>query len=317
MPSKFPTNPCFDRHPLPVLVPHAPTFGPQEGNTVFQAVFQGTIIRNEPAYRPRPVSITGYHRYSGGSYDAFVKVSALEAIADRARRAAPHEMIGYLVGRPFRDAKGAYVFVTDAIFAESARCGPVTVETTFDDERDFAATLLADHPLGEKVGWFHSHPFYMPSYSPTDLENQRFWSEPFQLGLLACLDQTGAVTIVAFRGPEAEEVNPPYMTSGRSHNHVPPFRPVPAIENREIAPKAATPTDRSINRRPSLALMTFAVAALFPIVNLIGVWLVIQEIRKGRDGAAGPSPAISNVAPPMKSDGQPIQAVSQPDGKHP
>ena len=73
---------------------------------MFRAVFQGTIIRNEPAYRPRPVTMPGCHKFTAGAYDAFVGRSALEAIAAKTRQAAPNEMIGYLVGRPFRDAIG-------------------------------------------------------------------------------------------------------------------------------------------------------------------------------------------------------------------
>src|SRR5262245_42695962 len=126
---------------------------------MFHTVFQGTIIRSEPAYRPRPVTVPGYHKFSNGAFDAFVALSALEAIAEKARQAAPNEMIGDLVGRPFRDAKGSYAVVTEAVFAESARCGPVTVETSLDDEQGLLKTLLANHPLAERLGWFHSHPF--------------------------------------------------------------------------------------------------------------------------------------------------------------
>ena len=103
------------------------------------------------------------------------------------RRTAPNETIGHLIGRPFRDAKGPYAIVTDAVLANSARRGPVTVETSLDNERGLLDTLLTKHPTTEKLGWFHSHPFPMPSYSNTDAENQRFWSEPYHLGLLANL----------------------------------------------------------------------------------------------------------------------------------
>jgi len=254
---------------------------------MFRAVFHGTIIRNEPAYRPRPVTMPGYHRFSNGNYDAFVALSALEAIADKARQAAPNEMIGYLVGRPFRDAKGPYAVVTEAIFAESARCGPVTVETSLDDERRLLSTLLADHPLAERLGWFHSHPFFMPTYSPTDLENQRFWSEPYQLGLLACLDRAGGVSIFAFRGPEAETIRPAYTPSCSSTSTcVPTFQPMRGMEHRKTTAKTAPPTEQTTRRRLLPALLTLAVAVIWPIVYLIGVWMIVQAMREGRDSPA-------------------------------
>src|ERR1051326_818729 len=207
MQSRLPRSNCSGPQPPPALPRQSP-FSNLEGidAMMFRTVFQGTIIRNEPAYRPRPESMPDYHRFCSDEYDAFVAHSALEAIAAKARQKAPNEMIGYLAGRPFRDARGASAVVTEVIFAESARCGPVTVETSLDDEKKLLKTLGTEHPLAERLGWFHSHPFFMPTYSPTDLENQRFWSEPYQLGLLACLDGAG-VSIFAFRGREGKDAH--------------------------------------------------------------------------------------------------------------
>jgi proteasome lid subunit RPN8/RPN11 len=298
---------------------------------MFRAPFQGTIIRNEPAYRARPVTVPGYHKFSNGEYDAFVQLSTLEVIADKARQAAPNEMIGYLVGRPFCDAKGPYAVVTDAIFAQSARCGPMTVETTLDDERGLLTTLLVDHPLAERLGWFHSHPFFMPTYSPTDLENQRFWSEPYQLGLLACLDPAGSVSIFAFRGPEAEAIHPPYTTSGGDSNRVPTFRPMRAMQNRKATPKPALPTKQKRQRRYSLTVLTLAVGVVWPIVYLIGVGMLVQAIQEGRNTAARTTTVARNgtasagalnnrdpvevASPEASNDATPPKSVQRPTQK--
>jgi proteasome lid subunit RPN8/RPN11 len=258
----------------------------------------------------------GYHKFSNGGYDAFVAFRALEAIADRAREAAPNEMIGYLVGRPFRDAKGPYAVVTDAIFAESARCGPVTVETTFDDEQRLLTTLLAHYPLAERLGWFHSHPFFLPTYSQTDLENQRFWSEPFQLGLLACLDQAKSVSIFAFKGPEAEAIFPPFTAGGSSRACGPKFRPMRAMEHSLATSRTEPPAEQKRRRWPSLVLLTLAVGIVWPIVYLISMWMMIQTIREDCDNTlrttgVDPDEVVSPVAPkaaiPAKSDGKPAQ----------
>jgi len=290
---------------------------------MFRPVFQGTVIRNEPAYRARPVSMPGYHRFSGGDYDAFVALGALEAIAGRARQAAPNEMIGYLVGRPFRDARGPYAVVTEAIFAESARCGPVTVETTLDDEQGLLATLLAEHPLAERLGWFHSHPFFMPTYSTTDLENQRFWSEPYQLGLLAYFDAAGSVSIIAFRGPQAEPVHPPYVTSCGPHsNRVPAPRPLRGADYRETTPTTPRPTKQKRRRRTGRALLTLVMGVLWPIVYLIGVWMIVQAMREVRGSTArtdavpaveAAPPAASKAATPVNPAGHPTQNRQRPD----
>ncbi len=280
---------------------------------MFRAAFQGTAIRSEPAYRPRPDTMQGYHKFSNGDYDAFVALDALEAIAERTRRAAPDEMIGYLAGRPFRDAKGSYVVVTEAIFAESARCGWTTVETTLDDEQGLLATLSTDHPLAERLGWFHSHPFDMPTYSATDLENQRFWSEPYQLGLLACLDLAGGVRVFAFRGPEAEAIHPPYTASPRSLGCTPAFRLVRETERHEVAPRATQPAEKQSHRRPGLVLLTLAVGVVWPIAHLSGVWMIVQALREGRGNAA----RTVGVAPVEVSSPVASKAVTLPESVGP
>ena len=330
MPLKFPRSLCFGRHPLPVVSQHSPISDPPGDNAVsVDTVFQGTIIRNEPAYRQRPLTMPGYHRFNNGDYDAFVAIAALEAIADKTRQAAPNEMIGYLAGRPFHDGKGPYAVVTEAIFAESARCGPAAVETSLEDERGLLATLLADHPLADRLGWFHSHPFDMPKYSSTDLENQRFWSEPYQLGLLACLDGSRSVSIFGFRGPEAEAIRPCY-TSGPSHpNSMPPFRPLLPTAQCQPAPQPAEPPKLTTVHRSSLALLTLAVGVVWPLIYLLGVHMVVETMRGGRDGPAQSvavgtdaaaaarqspdapaklaSPGASKVATPVKSAEQSSQ----------
>ncbi|HEY7327866.1 MAG TPA: Mov34/MPN/PAD-1 family protein [Gemmataceae bacterium] len=276
---------------------------------MFDTAFQGTIIRNQPTYRPRPDTMPGYHKFTKGTYDAFVAHSALEAIAWRAREAAPDEMIGHLVGRPFRDAKGSYAVVTEAIVAESARCGPATVQTSFDDETGLLDTLLANHPLAERLGWFHSHPFPMAKYSATDRENQRFWSEPYQLGLLAYFDRDKSVSIIGFRGPESEAIHPPYTASGNAcPNHVPTFRALPETETREPMPRTAKRTRRTKRRRPSHALLALAVGVIWPIVFLIGVWMIVQAIQEGRVSPVHPIAVAKDEEASAAQSSSPVPA---------
>ena len=132
--SKF-LRSTYSSRPAP-SPPHEPTSDLRGDNAkMFRNIIQGAIIRSDPAYRPRPVTLPGYHKFGSGDYDAFVAHSALEAIANKARQAAPNEMIGYVIGRPFRDAKGSYSVVTHAIVAQHAHSGPATVETSLNDER--------------------------------------------------------------------------------------------------------------------------------------------------------------------------------------
>ena len=284
-------------------------------------MFQGTIIRNEPAFRPRPAVLPGYHKFSQGQYDAFVAVSALDHIAHEAQQAAPNETIGYLVGRPFRDAKGVYAVVTDAITATSARRGRATVETTLDDERQLLDTLLAKHPTSEKLGWFHSHPFYMPSYSSTDSENQQFWSESYHLGLLATLECqsdtasiSDAVTIHAFRGPESERLQPPYTTADRiaDESFIPTSAFHPSFDLAQTGCGRRPNSQRAPRRWPSLVAASIVVGIVWPTVYLVGVWMIIQATRENAAQVAKDIRGLRSAAESNRTKPQDIKDLSSP-----
>ena len=174
----------------------------------------GEIIRNEPAYRPRPQALPGYHRFanSDGRFEAFIAEVTLRTMVQEAADAAPNETIGYLVGRPFRDGVGYYTIVSAAIAAKKAKRGRTCVETTLQDEKATVQALEQHYPTCEKLGWWHSHPFDMHNYSSTDRENQAFnCSQPFQLGLLVCL-VGGEATVHAFAGPDSALLGGDYKT---------------------------------------------------------------------------------------------------------
>ena len=173
---------------------------------------------------------------------------------------------GHLIGRPFRDAKGPYAIVTDAVLANSARRGPVTVETSLDDERGLLDTLLTKHPTTEKLGWFHSHPFPMPSYSNTDAENQRFWSEPYHLGLLANLEERECGKHPCLPWPDSERSSL-HTTRGTNPSTVRSFllRLSPAVSAR--CRPARRPTPGSPSRRPRRWSRLVMVAIVIGIVS--------------------------------------------------
>jgi proteasome lid subunit RPN8/RPN11 len=177
----------------------------------------GEIIRNEPAYRPRPQALAGYHRFfdAEGRFEAFVLEVTLRTMVQEAADAVPNETIGYLVGRPFRDGAGPYAIVTAAIAAKKAKRGRTCVETTLHDEKSTVQALEQHFPICEKLGWWHSHPFDMHNYSSTDRENQAFYcSQRFQIGLLVCLVE-GEATVHAFGGPDSFLLGGDYKTSLR------------------------------------------------------------------------------------------------------
>jgi proteasome lid subunit RPN8/RPN11 len=179
---------------------------------------KGEIIRNEPAFRPRPQALTGYHRFAEGTgrFEAFVAEETLRTMVHEAAEAAPDETIGYLIGRPFRDSAGYYTIVNSVIVAQKAKRGRTRVETTLQDEKLAVQALEQTFPTSEKLGWWHSHPFDLHAYSAVDRENQTFYcSKLFQLGLLVCLvGEEG--TVHAFCGPDSLLLEGDYKTPLRA-----------------------------------------------------------------------------------------------------
>jgi hypothetical protein len=180
----------------------------------------------------------------------------------------------------------------------------VNVETSFDDERRLVNTLMRQYPIAEKMGWYHSHPFVMPSYSGTDAENQRFWNEAYHLGFLACVDRgSQTVTIHAFRGPEGERLGPPYVSRIDSAPQTATF-PMMAEDAPETAARhfAALPfVGRQEPKRSTwMRLATIVVAVtVWSVSLLVGVSEIIDRtVEKHFRAVEWPASRIAAQATP-------------------
>jgi len=257
---------------------------------------KGEIIRNEPAYRPRPQALTGYHRFADGAgrFQAFVAEETLRTMVHEAAEAAPDETIGYLVGRPFRDRVGYYTIVSSVIVAQKAKRGRTRVETTLQDEKSTVQALEQCFPTCEKLGWWHSHPFDMHAYSGVDRENQAFYcSQPFQLGLLVCLVGEEA-TVHAFHGPDSLLLEGDYRTSLRPR--------LGAAASGEPPAPAKAPEAHVVVTPPSSRTIIFALV-LFVIFGLIWPQILlictdrISDVLKKADSKSVPANGTSERTP--------------------
>src|SRR3972149_2803067 len=162
-------------------------------------------MASEPMFRPRPSRLRRYHRFSSGQFDVFVhEEKVLESIAQRARLSREAEIVGRLVGRPYRDDRGDWAVVTGEIAALGAS-GPADVRTTTEDAGRTSLSLEQDFPTEELVGWYHSHVGGLHDYSSTDRMNQAGRKKPYHIGLLSVVSDN-SVSIHAFRGPECERL---------------------------------------------------------------------------------------------------------------
>lgn len=222
-------------------------------------------------YRPRPTDLSIYHRFSNGQFDAFVhKERVLEAIADSACQRSDTEIVGRLVGRAYRDDRGTWAVVTDAVLARFTG-GPATVATTTEDSAEIVRVLEQDHPSEDLMGWYHSHVFAVHEYSPTDKDNQTQWRKPYHIGLLVvvCAD---AVTVHAFRGPEGERLAKSYVRRAPEYSCV----------NDTIGPTLAAPCSALLDRFDKKGLSNLVCLVLWPLAFLLGVHMLADAVAQIR-----------------------------------
>jgi proteasome lid subunit RPN8/RPN11 len=273
----------------------------------------GGIIRNEPAYRPRPQALVGYHRFFDADkrFETFVAEVTLRTMVQEAADAAPNETIGYLVGRPFRDSAGPYAIVSAAIAAKKAKRGRTCVETTLCDEKSTVQALEQHYPICEKLGWWHSHPFNMHDYSGTDRENQAFYcSEPFQLGLLVCV-VGGEATVHAFAGPKSVLLDGDYKTL------LPPKLALAAAGSVEPAAPASKAAEVQLTLGPPPGEAPIAVSNAPEAQVEVGppARQLPVEATEVPDAQSGVSPALGEV-PVSASRAPDVHVVVSPPPSH-
>lgn len=177
----------------------------------------GPLRESQPAHRPRPQQLPGYHRFQQGEFEAFVsEAKVLRKIQLQARQSKPFESIGWLMGRVFSDLRGDYLIVTEVLLAEESESRPCSVSTTSRDCLSFLKASEQEHPTLDLVGWYHSHPLDLHEYSATDKRNQQSWQQPYQLGLLVVVG-SGPTTIHAFHGPGSERMEPAWIARDADH----------------------------------------------------------------------------------------------------
>ena len=238
-------------------------------------MFEVEVIRNEPAYRPRPADLTGYHRYSGSQFDAFVhKEKVLKAIADWSWERTDTEIVGRLVGRPYRDDQGYWIVVTHAILARFTG-GVAAVRTTAADGAEIARSLEQDHPAEDLLGWFHSHLCGLEQYSSTDKTNQAEWRKPYHVGLLAVVRPT-SVRIHAFRGPECERLAEPHVCPTVIPSE--PSGPEEVATSGPYVPASSLLGWQAAAKRYWIGRM--AHIAIWPVVALVGVHMLASAVSQ-------------------------------------
>ena len=257
------------------------------------------VIENTADFRPRPRTIPGYHRFSNGMLDVFVhKKDVLERIADWARQWGDAEIAGRLVGRVYRDDRDFWCVVTGAILADF-ESGPITVKTTDVDAAFTVRAMQEDHPAEDLMGWFHDHTGGLKDYSNVDRNNQKQWTKPYHLGLLAIRHRRG-VTMRTYRGPESEPFSGRYTArdDDRASNAVVQAQGMPMAV---MADASHTPQS---DRRSDHWLRDVLFVLSWPIALVVAIYLMLEVMDQRTEPVTVQLRRMDEVVEAIRSESQ-------------
>ena len=189
--------------------------------------FEVLDLHADVPYRPKG-NFRGYRcfRHDGGC--VLVAPSVLAELTDAARRAAPRETGGLLVGRFFRDGSGRYATVVALVEAPSGAGTEGRVTMSSDLVARLREQAAHREPSCDVIGWWHSHS--VPSlYSQTDLRTQRSWTAPESVGILVFARPSPGSEHVVYQGPDSTVCEQQGVISGspepRPAGPEEPYRP--------------------------------------------------------------------------------------------
>jgi len=108
-----------------------------------------------------------------------------EAIFKHAEEDKSIEICGVLVGDVYRDAKGPYLEITDAIRGEHATNKSGQVTFTHETWAHINGIKDSEYPDRRIVGWYHSHPEYGVFLSSQDtFIHANFFGQPWQVAFV-------------------------------------------------------------------------------------------------------------------------------------
>jgi hypothetical protein len=144
--------------------------------------------RSQFAILPRPKNNPDYIRYTapGAAGVVYIHRAAWLEMRSIALRAGRNEAIAILLGRPCSDEDGNYTLV---MAVEAALPGEYigssgSVKISAAGKAALKQRAAQNHAGWEDVGWFHTHPFGEPRFSPTDNDEQATRLE-HQVGIVA------------------------------------------------------------------------------------------------------------------------------------
>ncbi|MFH1022516.1 MAG: hypothetical protein V1809_03945 [Planctomycetota bacterium] len=148
-------------------------------------------------------NLGGYLTAHSGDFTVFLSPKALRYMFHVAKKGLPHEVVGPVGGRVYKDTFGLYLIVTCAAVDDLAKSTGASVTTTHEGEIASEERLYNEDPSSQKSGWFHSHTGFGAFMSHTDAETQGTWPEEYHIGVVVDPLAGEANCLAIFHGPQA------------------------------------------------------------------------------------------------------------------
>jgi proteasome lid subunit RPN8/RPN11 len=239
-------------------------------------------------HRPRPAGNPAYVCFghpTPGTVEMFVDRRALGKMREIASGAWPNEAIGLLAGRACRDSRGDFT-VVETVEAAHPGEGEANAGSVCLSAAGSAATrqrLAYRYPVGDVVGWFHSHPHSSAVFSGEDLREQSTWIEPHNVGIVVGRHEGFVSSLGVYAGPEG-------LRLARRPNSASPA-PVPARSTDRPTRVHPHPLTRLSDRpsREGFVLHRLLLAATL-LIALAVAFLLLWGLRHDQEKHA-PNPA--------------------------
>lgn len=201
--------------------------------------FRSTHDPVSPLVRTRPEDNGTLRAFTAADerFSVYVHAEVLDFIERQAALAGKNEAIGLLAGRICNDPRrGPFTLV---MAAADAREGEFTASPSFVrllpvGHTNIRRRLSEAHPDREIVGWYHTHPQWKPRFSEVDLEQQRNWEDPNNVGIVYGTDHNGEPFGV-YQGPQAI-----LLSTRRSGGPVPQKAGIELKQPAQTEPRFAT-----------------------------------------------------------------------------
>lgn len=247
------------------------------------------VVLTDYERRELPASLAGARE---GKFQVVIRQSALNQIHRHGRSSMDIEVCGVLVGNVYHDARGAWLYIEQAIVGNDAAGRATQVTFTAQTWAQIQAVMERNFAESRMVGWYHTHPGFGIFLSDMDVFIQEhFFGEPWAVALVYD-PKASEQGVFIWRGgrPEVEPLLVEDDTAVET--------PTTTVQKARAVPKPSpagadvvvlAERIESLERRSKLLLVLLALAILVALAWPLAVTTFLPDLLKRTQPAPPPA----------------------------